>query len=79
MILLWMKIQDLLNTNPSYVVNIIYQSRTRPQCNGNMYINPTSYELSSFDINNPFNILYNSLSSSLLSLSKDLLVRRLFI
>ena len=50
------EIQDLLNTNPSYVVNIVYGSRTRPQCNGNMYINPTSYELSSFDINNPFNI-----------------------
>jgi hypothetical protein len=51
------EIQDLLNTNPSYVVNIIYQSRTSPQCNGNMYINPTSYyDLTSFDINNPFNI-----------------------
>jgi hypothetical protein len=50
------EIQDLLNTNPSYVVNIVYGSRTRPQCNGNMYINPTRYQLSAFDINNPFNI-----------------------
>jgi len=37
-------------------VNILYISRTRPQCNGNMYINPTSYEIPQFDINNPFNI-----------------------
>jgi hypothetical protein len=50
------EIQDLLNTNPSYVVNVVYVSRGFPQCNGNMYINPTSYSLSSFDINNPFNI-----------------------
>ena len=50
------EIQDLLNTNPAYVVNVVYRSRTRPQCNGNMYINPTSYELPAFDINNPFNI-----------------------
>jgi hypothetical protein len=50
------EIQDLLNTNPSYVVNILFISRNRPQCNGDMYINPTSYQISSFDINNPFNI-----------------------
>jgi hypothetical protein len=50
------EIQDLLNTNPSHVVNILYVSRTRPQCNGNMYINPTSYDIPQFDINNPFNI-----------------------
>ena len=50
------EIQDLLNTNPSYVVNINYRSRTRPQCNGIMYINPIFYNLSTFDINNPFNI-----------------------
>jgi hypothetical protein len=50
------EIQDLLDTNPAYVVNILYVSRGFPQCNGNMYINPTSYGLSSFDINNPFNI-----------------------
>jgi hypothetical protein len=50
------EIQDLLDTNPAYVVNVIYLSRYRVQCNGNMYINPTSYVLSAFDINNPFNI-----------------------
>jgi len=53
------EIQDLLNTNPSYVVNIIFQSRNFSQCNGSMYINPDKFYnivYSSFDINNPFNI-----------------------
>ena len=56
------EIQDLLDTNPSYVVNVRFRSRTYPQCNGNMYINPNKYydainsTYPSFDINNPFNI-----------------------
>jgi hypothetical protein len=56
------EIQDLLDTNPSYVVNVRFRSRTYPQCNGGMYINPTKYYNNinsvypSFDINNPFNI-----------------------
>ena len=55
------EIQDLLDTNPSYVVNIRYRSRTYPQSSGSMYVNPKNnyfYSSSyiSFDINNPFNI-----------------------
>jgi hypothetical protein len=56
------EIQDLLDTNPSYVVNVRFRSRTYTQCNGNMYINPNKYYnkinsvYPSFDINNPFNI-----------------------
>jgi hypothetical protein len=56
------EIQDLLNTNPSYVVNIVFKSRNYSECNGNMYINPDKFyndfntRYSTFDINNPFNI-----------------------
>jgi len=56
------EIQDLLDTNPSYVVNVRFRSRTYPQSNGSMYINPNKYYnrinsvYPSFDINNPFNI-----------------------
>ena len=56
------EIQDLLNTNPSYVVNIVFKSRNYSECNGNMYINPDKFyndfytTYSTFDINNPFNI-----------------------
>jgi hypothetical protein len=56
------EIQDLLDTNPAYVVNVRFRSRTYPQCNGYMYINPNKYynqinkNYPSFDINNPFNI-----------------------
>ena len=54
------EIQDLLDTNPSYVVNIRFRSRHFVQCNGSMYINPDVYNISyqSFDINNPFQIDY---------------------
>jgi hypothetical protein len=56
------EIQDLLDTNPSYVVNINFKSRNYSECNGNMYINPDKFyndfnnRYSTFDINNPFNI-----------------------
>ena len=56
------EIQDLLDTNPSYVVNVRFRSRTYPQSNAGMYINPNKYYnrinsvYPSFDINNPFNI-----------------------
>jgi hypothetical protein len=56
------EIQDLLDTNPSYVVNVRFRSRTYPQSNAGMYINPNKYynqinsRYPSFDINNPFNI-----------------------
>ena len=56
------EIQDLLDTNPSYVVNVRFRSRTFPQSNGSMYVNPNNYynfingTYPSFDINNPFNV-----------------------